>query len=94
MASKQLSTDEVVELILDNDFDFSEGDSSDEEGGGLYAYTGQQHFDSAEVAAFSRGITAAPMPESSVGFLPNQEDDSATSDKSVVSSKDTGKHTI
>ncbi len=34
MASKQLSTDEVVELILDDDFDFSEGDSSDEEGGG------------------------------------------------------------
>ena len=38
--SKFLSVDEVVERLLDDDFSFSEGDSSDEEGEGIFAYAG------------------------------------------------------
>ncbi len=91
MMSKLLSTDEVVQLVLDDEFGFSEGDSSNEEGEGLYAYTGQQHFDSAEVAAFSRGFLATPIPESTRGSLSNAEDDTTTSEGSAICAKDTGK---
>ena len=51
---KFLSVDEVVERLFDDNFSFSEGDSSDEEGEGIFAYAGQPHIDAAEVAALSR----------------------------------------
>ena len=44
-----------MELLFDDDFGVSEGDSSDEDGDGVFAYAGQQHFDSAEVVALSKG---------------------------------------
>ena len=45
MSRQLLKTDEVVELLFDDDFGVSEGNSSDEDGEGVFAYTSQQHFD-------------------------------------------------
>ena len=59
--SKFLSVDEVVERLFDDDFSFSEGDISDEEGEGIFAYAGQPHIDAAEVAALSRGVVSIPI---------------------------------
>ncbi len=48
-------------------------------------------FDLAEVAAFSRGFLATPIPESNRRSLSNAEDDTATSEGSAICAKDTGK---
>ena len=58
--SKFLSVDEAVERLFDDDFSFSEGDSSDEEGEGIFAYAGQPHIDAVEVAAL-RGVVSIPI---------------------------------
>ena len=51
--SERLSAEQVIHSVfLDEDSDisdFSGGDSSDVGADGVYAYSGQQHFDPAEV---------------------------------------------
>ena len=55
--SVRLSAVQIIHSIfLDEDsdiFDFSGGDSSDDGANRVYLYSGQQHFDSAEVLALS-----------------------------------------
>ena len=76
MSRQLLKTDEVVELLFDDDFGVSEGDSSDEDGEGVFAYAGQQHFDSAEVAALSKGVVPIPICASTHDSVPDQGDGS------------------
>ena len=64
------SVDEVVEPLFDDDFSFSEGDSSDEEGKGIFAYAGQAHIDAAEVAALSRGVVSIPIDSTTGRSVP------------------------
>ena len=68
--SKFLSVDEVVERLFDNDFSFSEGDSSDEKGEGIFAYAGQPHIDAAEVAALNRGVVSIPIDSTTGRSVP------------------------
>ena len=68
--SKFLSVDEVVERLFDDDFRFSEGDSSDKEGEGIFAYAGQPHIDAAEVAALSRGVVSIPIDSTTGRSVP------------------------
>ena len=55
--SERLSAEQVIHLVfLDEDSDisdFSSGDSSDDGADRVYLYSGQQHFDPAEVLALS-----------------------------------------
>ena len=58
--SERLSAEQVIHLVfLDEDSDisdfsdFSGGDSSDDGADRVYLYSGQQHFDPAEVLALS-----------------------------------------
>ena len=68
--SKFLSVDEVVERLFDNDFSFLEGDISDEEGEGIFAYARQPHIDTEEVAALSREVVLSRLtPPLDVVFL-------------------------
>ena len=59
--NNNVSVDEVVERLFDDDFSFSEGDISDEEGEGIFAYAGEPHIDAVEVAALSRGVVSIPI---------------------------------
>ena len=68
--SKFLSVDEVVERLFDDDFSFSEGDSSDEKGEGIFAYAGQPHIDAAEVAALNRGVISIPIDSTTGHSVP------------------------
>ena len=65
--SKFLSVDEVVERLFDDDFSFSEGDISDEEGEGIFAYA---HIDAGEVAALSRGVVSIPIDSTTGRSVP------------------------
>ena len=55
--SERLSAEQVIHSVFldeDSDFsDFSGGDSSDDGADRVYLYSGQQHFDPAEVLALS-----------------------------------------
>ena len=52
--SERLSAEQVIHSVfLDEDSDFSGGDSSDDGADRVYLYSGQQHFDPAEVLALS-----------------------------------------
>ena len=55
--SEWLSAEQVIHsVLLDEDSDvtdISSGDSSDDGADGVYAYSGQQHFDPVEVLALS-----------------------------------------
>ena len=64
------SVDEVVEPLFDDDFSFSEGDSSYEEGEGIFAYAEQPHIDAAEVAAVSRGVISIPIDSTTGRSVP------------------------
>lgn len=55
-----LSLEDVLSGIFDDDFGLSEGQSSDEEGEGIYAYAGKPRVDPGEVAALSRAVTCEP----------------------------------
>ena len=68
--SKFMSVDEVVERLFDDDFSFSEGDISDEEGEGIFTYAGQPHIDAAEVAALSRGVVSIPIDSTTGRSVP------------------------
>ena len=68
--SKFLNADEVVEHLFDDDFSFSEDDSSDEKGEGIFAYVGQQHIDAAKVAALSRGVVSIRIDTSTGRSVP------------------------
>ena len=69
--ARKLGVDEVLQRLFDDDFGLSEDDSSDEDGEGIFAYAGQQHFDAAEVAALSSGVTFNPgsVPEGNAEAL-------------------------
>ena len=79
--SKFLSVDEVVELLFDDDFSFLEGDISDEEGEGIFAYAGQPHIDAAEVAALSRGVVSIPIDSTTGRSVPEGGNKCATDSK-------------
>ena len=55
MASK-FTSGEMVQLLFEIYFGVSDSESSEEEGDGVYAYAGQQHFDSTEISTFSKGV--------------------------------------
>ena len=61
--ARKLGVDKVLQRLFDDDFGLSEDDSSDEDGEGIFAYAGQQHFDAA--AALSSGVAFNPgsVPE-------------------------------
>ena len=63
--ARKLGVDEVLQRLFDDDFGLSEDDSSDEDGEGIFAYAGEQHFDAAEAAALSSGVAFNPgsVPE-------------------------------
>ncbi len=44
---------EVFQCLFEDDFSLSEDESSDEEGKGMFAYAGQQHLDTVELATMS-----------------------------------------
>ena len=61
-----------IQIYCNNNVEvsFSEGDISDEEGEGIFAYAGQPHIDAVEVAALSRGVVSIPLtPPLDVVFL-------------------------
>ena len=83
--SNRLTEEEVVEFMFkEDDSDISEGGSSDEEGEGVYAYAGQQHFDSAEVASLSEGVVPVPVVASTTHAIATDQDDSSGSKQSAV----------
>lgn len=51
-----MDADEVIQRLFEDDFGLSENESSDEEGEGIFAYAGQQHLDTVELAALSSGV--------------------------------------
>ena len=73
-----------MELLFDDDFGVSEGDSSDEDGDGVFAYASQQHFDSAEVAALSKGIVTIPIGASTHDSVPDQRDGSGNKETADI----------
>ena len=49
----------VIQWLFEDDFGLSENESSNEEGEGIFAYAGQQHLDTVELAALSSGMDSA-----------------------------------
>ena len=82
--SKFLNADEVVKRLFDDDYIFSEDDSSDEEGEGIFAYAGQQHIDTPEVAGLSRGVVSIWIDSSTGHSVPEGD---GTGNKGATDSK-------
>ncbi len=55
-----MDADKVIQRLLDNDFGLSGNETSDEEGEGIFAYAGQQHLDTVELATLSGGVEVQP----------------------------------
>ncbi len=55
-----MDADEVLQRLFEDDFSLSEGDSSDDDGEGIFGYAGQQHFDNAELESLSSRVAAKP----------------------------------
>ena len=51
-----MDADEVIQRLFEDNYGLSENESSDEEGEGIFAYAGQQHLDSVELATLSSGM--------------------------------------
>ncbi len=57
--SERLSAEQVLHSVFfDEDSDVSDGDSSDDGADRVYAYSGQQHYDPAEVLALNSGVVS------------------------------------
>ena len=50
----------VIKQLFEDDFGLSENESSNEEGEGIFAYAGQQQFDTVELATLSSGVEVQP----------------------------------
>ena len=50
-----MDADEVIQRLFEDEFGLSEDDSSDEDGEGIFAYAGQHHLDSVELATLRSG---------------------------------------
>ena len=59
-ASSSMGADEVIQRLCEDYFGLSENESSDEEGEGIFAYAGQQHLDTVELATLSSGVEVQP----------------------------------
>ena len=55
-----MDADEVIQRLFEDDFGLSENESSDEEGDGVFAYAGQQHLNTIELATLSSGVEVQP----------------------------------
>lgn len=55
-----MDADEVIQRLFEDEFGLSEDDSSDEDGEGIFAYAGQHHLDSVELATLRSGVTVLP----------------------------------
>ena len=55
-----MDADEVIQRLFEDDFGLSENESSDEEGEGVFAYAGQQHLDTVELATLSSSMEVQP----------------------------------
>ncbi len=63
--SERLSAEQVLHSVFsDDDSDISGCDSSDDGGDGVYAYSGQQHYDPDEVLALSSGVISGQTLDS------------------------------
>ena len=50
----------VIQRLFEDYFGLSENESSNEEGEGIFAYAGQQHLDTVELATLSSGVEVQP----------------------------------
>ena len=50
----------VIQRLFEDDFGLSANESSNEEGEGIFAYAGQQHLDTVELATQSSGVEVQP----------------------------------
>ena len=50
----------VIQRLFEDDFGLSKNESSNEEGEGIFAYAGQQHLDTVELATLSSGVEVQP----------------------------------
>ncbi len=55
-----MDADEVIQRLFDDDFGLSENEANNEEGEGIFAYAGQQHLDTVELATLSSGVEVQP----------------------------------
>ena len=78
MAMKRYNVDEALEVILDDDFGLSDGDSSDEEEGEYYAYLGEPIVPPSDIEVLTHDVVSGDDVDdddgddarSSGGFLP------------------------
>ena len=54
-----MDADEVIQRLFKDDFGLC-NESSDEESEGIFAYAGQQHLDTVELATLSSGVEVQP----------------------------------
>ncbi len=55
-AVEGMDANEIIQRLFDNNFSLSENETSNEEGEGMFAYAGQQHLDTVELATLSSGV--------------------------------------
>ncbi len=55
-----MDADKVIQCLFDDDFGLSVNETSDGEGEGILAYTGQPHLDTVELATLSSGVEVQP----------------------------------
>ncbi len=68
IAGKRMDADKVIQGLFDKDFGLSENETSDEEGEGIFAYAGQQHLDTVELATLSSGVEVQPSSTTGVNL--------------------------
>ncbi len=64
-----MDADEVIQCIFDDDFGLYENETSDEEGEGIFAYAGQQHLDTVELATLSSGVEVQPSSTTGINLV-------------------------
>ena len=58
----------VIQCLFDNNFGLSENETSDEEGEEIFAYAGQHHLHTVELATLSSGVEVQPSSTTGVNL--------------------------
>ncbi len=59
-AVEGMDADKVIQRLFDDDFGLSVNETRDEESEGIFAWAGQQHLDTVELATLSSGVEVQP----------------------------------